>query len=33
MTSGPVSSAGAAYFGTPPHDGLCPACRAGEGEP
>ena len=21
---------GAAYFGTPPEDGLCPACRAGQ---
>jgi hypothetical protein len=24
---------GAAFFGTPPGDGLCPACRAGTGEP
>jgi hypothetical protein len=24
---------GAAFFGTPPGDGLCPACRGGTGEP
>lgn len=24
---------GGAYFGTPPGDGLCPACRAADGEP
>ena len=24
---------GAAWFGTPPDDGLCPACRAAQGEP
>jgi hypothetical protein len=24
---------GAAFFGTPPEDGLCLACRGGTGEP
>ena len=24
---------GAAFFGTPPDDGLCPPCRGGTGEP